>query len=237
MTIPALALMSALRSGNATAPRLTWYGPESERIELSGRVLDNWVAKTANLLQDELDAEPGMVLTINMPAHWKSIVWVLAAWQVGMTVDFGGHRASAGGIYVTDSPEESPAGSVVVAVALGALAMRWPGALADGVVDYSAEVRSHGDVFEPWNSADPASAALYGGDGASVSHTGLLTEFPVDIETGSRILVSAHAGLEKSLRRALGAWSADGSVVLVHSAVEISSHLMAMEHVSAGATE
>ena len=36
-------------------PRLTWYGPDAERVELSGKVLLNWVAKTANLLTDELD--------------------------------------------------------------------------------------------------------------------------------------------------------------------------------------
>ena len=31
-----------------------------------------------------------------------------------------------------------------------ALAPRWPGTLPAGVVDYAAEVRSHGDVFLPW---------------------------------------------------------------------------------------
>ncbi len=59
MSIPAIELMTALRSGQSTSPRLTWYGPDAERVELSGRVLDNWVAKTSNLFQDELDAEPG----------------------------------------------------------------------------------------------------------------------------------------------------------------------------------
>ena len=58
MSIPASELMTSLRSGHATSPRLTWYGPDSERVELSGRVLDNWVAKTSNLLQDELDDRP-----------------------------------------------------------------------------------------------------------------------------------------------------------------------------------
>ncbi|MGN6441414.1 MAG: TIGR03089 family protein, partial [Arthrobacter sp.] len=77
-TIPVIDLMGSLRSGNSTAPRLTWYGPDGERVELSGRVLDNWVAKTSNLLQDELDAEPGMSLRLDMPAHWKSLVWALA---------------------------------------------------------------------------------------------------------------------------------------------------------------
>ena len=84
MSIPAIDLMTALRSGHSTSPRLTWYGPDAERVELSGRVLDNWVAKTSNLLQDELDAEPGMRLRLDLPAHWKSVIWALAAWQLGM---------------------------------------------------------------------------------------------------------------------------------------------------------
>ncbi|MDQ6715007.1 MAG: TIGR03089 family protein, partial [Actinomycetota bacterium] len=42
---------------DATRPRLTFYddadGPtRGERIELSAKVLANWVAKGANLLQD-----------------------------------------------------------------------------------------------------------------------------------------------------------------------------------------
>ena len=44
MNIPATDLMTALRSGHSTSPRLTWYGPDAERVELSGRVLDNWVS-------------------------------------------------------------------------------------------------------------------------------------------------------------------------------------------------
>src|ERR671920_2313620 len=84
MTTPAIDLMANLRSGHSTSPRLTWYGPDGERVELSGRVLDNWVAKTSNLLQDELDAAPGMRLRLDLPAHWKSMIWALAAWQLGL---------------------------------------------------------------------------------------------------------------------------------------------------------
>ena len=41
-------LLSTLRTSQATSPALVWYGPEAERIELSGRVLDNWVAMLAS---------------------------------------------------------------------------------------------------------------------------------------------------------------------------------------------
>jgi len=43
-------------------------GPsQGERIELSGRVLANWVAKAANLLQDDLDAGPGRSMATTQP--------------------------------------------------------------------------------------------------------------------------------------------------------------------------
>ena len=35
--------------------------------ELSGRVLENWVAKTANLLVEELDAAPGSTIALRAP--------------------------------------------------------------------------------------------------------------------------------------------------------------------------
>ena len=41
-------------------PFVTWYDDHrDERVELSYKTFDNWVAKTANLLVDELGAEPG----------------------------------------------------------------------------------------------------------------------------------------------------------------------------------
>ena len=61
-TVP--ALLRALVASDPGRPRITWYddaaGPtRGERIELSARVLANWVAKAANLLVDELDVEAG----------------------------------------------------------------------------------------------------------------------------------------------------------------------------------
>jgi uncharacterized protein (TIGR03089 family) len=229
MSIPAANLMSALRSGHSTSPRLTWYGPDSERVELSGRVLDNWVAKTSNLLQDELDAEPGSTIRLDLPAHWKSFVWALAAWQLGMEVVLDDSTAD---LLVTDNPQDgSGAGyDAVVAVPLAALAMSWPGELPSGVVDYAAEVRSHGDVFMVHNEPAPDLAAVRGNGG--FAHADLIEGFAVAQEPGVRLLVRASEGLEAGLAAALGAWNRDGSVVLVHGDVEISEHLLENERVS-----
>jgi uncharacterized protein (TIGR03089 family) len=229
MSIPASELMTSLRSGHATSPRLTWYGPDSERVELSGRVLDNWVAKTSNLLQDELDAEPGMRLGLSLPAHWKSLIWALAAWQLGMETVLDGGDAE---LLVTDSPETTTAKyDAVIAVALPALAMRWPGELPAGVIDYAAEVRSHGDVFMAHSEPSASGCALKAHDGQRYLHADLITGFAASHDEGARLLVPATEGLETALAGSLGAWSKDGSVVLAHPDVELTDKLLAAERI------
>lgn len=226
---PLSDLMSTLRSGNSTAPRLTWYGPDAERVELSGRVLDNWVAKTSNLLQDELDAAPGMRLRMELPAHWKSMVWALAAWQVGMQTVLDDGAAD----YMVTADPESFEGNydAVIAVALPALAMRWPGALAAGVLDYAAEVRSHGDVFMAHAEPDPSGCAVVAGNGRAYSHQDLLNGFAAHHDEGVRLHVPAGNGLEGALSNALGAWQHDGSVVMTHPDVELTDKLLAAERI------
>ena len=54
-------LLRRLLADDPTRPRLTWYddepGPtQGERIELSAKVLVNWVSKAANLMQDDCAA-------------------------------------------------------------------------------------------------------------------------------------------------------------------------------------
>ncbi|MEO8749738.1 MAG: TIGR03089 family protein, partial [Allobranchiibius sp.] len=83
---PADVLAGLLKS-DPTSPRITCYDDATgERIELSGKVLANWVAKAANLLQDELDAAPGTVVSLRLPPdHWRTYYWAFAAWCVGAT--------------------------------------------------------------------------------------------------------------------------------------------------------
>ena len=239
MSIPAIDLMSALRSGQSTSPRLTWYGPAGERVELSGRVLDNWVAKTSNLLQDELDAEPGTRLRLDLPAHWKSLVLALAAWQLGMEVVLDAAEAE---LLATAEPGPAAAEGAfdaVMAVALPALAMRWLGELPSGVVDYAAEVRSHGDFFMPHVEPEADRRAVRGAAGTVHAHGGLLAGFAAtatasapSAEGGERVLVRAAEGLESVLAQSLGAWQRDGSVVLVHPDVPVTERLLSDERVS-----
>ena len=124
-------LLGRLLATDATRPRLTWYddepGPtQGERIELSGRVLANWVAKAGNLLQDDCAAGPGTTVGLDLPAHWRGVYWALATWSVGATVVLGAGVTDAD-VLVTTSPEAAAAhGGDAVLVSLPALARSHP---------------------------------------------------------------------------------------------------------------
>lgn len=228
-------LLESFRSA-AGAPRLIWYGPDHERVELSGRVLENWVAKTSNMLVEELDAVPGTVVAADVPPHWKSLVWALGGWQVGaVTLLDGGSPADLR--LTMEAREETPdAGrdELRVFVAPGALDMRWPGILPDGAVDYAATVRSYGDVYldEP---AD-GKAELVRTGGAGYTFTDLLDSGPVagaDAPSPGVWLVPASLPLMTVLSAAVGIWADGGTVVLVHPSVEVTERLVAGERITA----
>lgn len=224
------ALLHSLRSGNSSAPRLTWYGPDGERVELSGRVLDNWAAKSSNLLVEELDAEPGTRFRLDLPAHWKSAVLALAGWQAGGVLVDGDAD-----IVFTADPGQASAGQASathVAVALGALELAFPGVLEPGQVDYAALVRQFADSFDPLDppAADDGAAHL---GGEEFSQAGLLERFAAPYEPGARVLVDATRPLREVLAALLGAWAAGGSAVLRHGSVADTARLREAEKITA----
>src|SRR5690625_3641474 len=93
----ATTILDRLATIDSAQPRLTWYGAEDERVELSGRVLANWVIKAANLLVEDSDVEPGSRVSLDLPVHWRSLVWGLAT-------------LVAGGELVLPSPDEEDDG-------------------------------------------------------------------------------------------------------------------------------
>ena len=83
---PPELLDRALRADPAR-PLLTFYDDATdERTELSVTTFANWVAKTANLLQDEFDVGPGSTVAVALPVHWQTAAVLLAAWSCGAAV-------------------------------------------------------------------------------------------------------------------------------------------------------
>lgn len=158
---PADLLRSALATDPAR-PLITYYDDATgERVELSVKTFDNWVAKTANLLQDDLAAAPDDRASLLLPAHWQTAIWLFACWSVGLTVCPGGDPAEAS--LVVSGPDTLEAALSCpgerVALALRPLGGRFP-ELPDGFLDYAAEVPAQGDRFVPYAPVDPDRPAL-----------------------------------------------------------------------------
>jgi hypothetical protein len=66
------------------SPRLTWYGPDAARVELTGRVLVTWVAKTTHQLGEDADVEPGALVRLDLGGDWRAPVFWLAASYLGV---------------------------------------------------------------------------------------------------------------------------------------------------------
>ncbi|GAA1255093.1 TIGR03089 family protein [Oryzihumus leptocrescens] len=215
MRTPA-SLLADLLAADPARPRVTFYDDApgetcGERIELSGKVLANWVAKAGNALQEELDAGPGTVVRLDLPGHWRALYWALAAWSVGATVDLDGTIDAD--VTVTDDPERVPAGGEAVVVTLAALARSHPNPLPAGAMDEARELATYADAFSPWEAPGPRDRALVAGG----EHTAYDAVVPSPgWPAGARVL--ATGDLASVLRTALAAWAVDGSVVLVREA-------------------
>ncbi|MBB5939091.1 TIGR03089 family protein [Streptomyces zagrosensis] len=163
---PADLLRSALAADPAR-PLVTFYDDATgERVELSVATFANWVAKTANLLQGDLAAEPGDRLALLLPAHWQTAVWLLACSSTGVVAEVGGDPAAAD--LVVSGPDTLDAaracGGERMALSLRPLGVRFPQP-PEGFADYAVEVPGQGDQFAPFAPVDPAAPALVVGAG------------------------------------------------------------------------
>ena len=158
-------------------PFLTWYDDaHGQRVELSFKTFDNWVAKVANLLVDELGAGPGDRVAAVLADHWQTAVVLAACWRAGAGVvavdpDAGGAALAAalgaGGVAAAFVREErvaeaaavlaaAPAGPALVALTadLGGRSTHNLGA----ALSFTRVVPSMGDLFVA--AADPRGEAL-----------------------------------------------------------------------------
>ncbi len=192
---------------NPAAPLLTYYDQHTgERIELSGTTTANWVAKTSNLLVDDLDAGPGTRIRIGLPTHWLSFVWLLAAWNVGAIVT--DHDAEIG----VSGPDLVAHEPVKLAASLRPLGGPFETPPA-GFLDLALEVPGHGDHFEAF---DPPTADGLALDlaGTRLTHADLAREAAPE---PSRLLVEPGP-MSRDARLIVSAMSGGGSLVVVASA-------------------
>ncbi|WP_242903235.1 TIGR03089 family protein [Actinomadura terrae] len=178
-------LLRARVADDPSRPFVTFYDDASgERVELSARTFDNWVAKTANFLVDGLAAEPGTRVVLALPPHWQTAVWLMACWSAGLVAEPVDPEAAgeAVGAAVGEAvePDGTSAPYILAAaeevlddvlsggayggaysdadeiVGLSLHALGGPlAACPSGVTDYAVEVRAHGDRFVPDPGVSP----------------------------------------------------------------------------------
>ncbi|BCL15775.1 TIGR03089 family protein [Micromonospora sagamiensis] len=168
-------------AADPTRPLLTWYDDATgERTELSGATLANWVAKTANLLVDDVAAGPGSAAGVLLPPHWQTAAVLLGCWSAGLTV--AGEPGPVDVLFAAaDRVAEADAWSAgeryALALAPFALPLR---EVPAGFADYVVEVRVHGDHFAP-----------YPGGGAELVARAAHRAEELGLAPGDRVLVDA----------------------------------------------
>ena len=220
-TTPADFLPRALAADPAR-PALTFYDDATgERVELSVATLANWVAKTANLLQDDLAVQPGDRVALLLPAHWQTAAWLLACFAAGVVAVPDGDPAGAD--LVVSGPDGLERARACrgerVALSLRPMGARFP-AVPEGFSDYAVEVPAQGDRFAPYSPVEPDAVALALPDGreltgAEVAELAAADAAALGLGPGSRLLSGlawdGWAGLSAGL---LAPLAAGGSVVL-----------------------
>ena len=203
-------VLAAAVAADPARPLLTWYDDATgDRTELSGATLDNWVAKTANLLVDSAGLAPGDSAGVLLPPHWQTAAVLLGCWSAGLAVRGTVARPSAGAQPGTVAqpgaaaqPGEPPQPVDVLFAAADRVgeAAAWPATdryalalaplaaplreLPAGFADYVIEVRGHGDHFAPYPEGGPQDAELCGRAARRGAALG--------IGAGDRVLIDAE---------------------------------------------
>lgn len=210
-------------AGAAGQPLVTFYDDATgERVELSAATYANWVAKTAALLQDELDVAAGDRVLVDLPPHWLGTVWLGAAWSVGAVVATTGAGARQPAAVVCgpggwdDHAAAVAAGTPVVALSLRPMGARFEAPPPAGVVDYGAVVWGQPDDFWPADPVGPDAVAWADGE-AELSQGTLLARAATGPfrEPGTRLLTEAAPASLTGCEALLGPMLAGGGTVWV----------------------
>jgi uncharacterized protein (TIGR03089 family) len=217
-------ILDAQLRTDAARPLVTFYDDATgERVELSVTTYANWVAKTASLLQDELDLERGQLAVVDLPTHWLGAVWLGAAWSLGLRVsddisrlgDVGGPDVVACGPDGLGVYADLAAGLPVVAMSLRAMAGRFTEALPTGVVDYSAVVLGQPDAFTAFDPPAAGDEAWLGSERLSQAQLVGMAESSTLLDRGGRLLTDVNPCSTAGLTTLLAPLVAGGGTVWV----------------------
>lgn len=230
-------------------PFLTFYDTAAGgRVELSYATFGNWLAKTANLIQDDLAAQRGDRIALSAPPHWLTAVWAVAPLLAGAVVDPWGPPRDAAAVVAGGTDPAALAEGLDCAGDRFAISPdplgRPMDAVPDGYGDFTTEVRVHGDRFVSYDPPSANTPALVA-RGRTLTHSELVKAAADEAAalagpgagTGLRLLVDSAA--DRFTGADLVRWlyaplAAGGAVVLVRGADQAELDRIAeVEHTSA----
>lgn len=241
-TVP--ALLDSLLAADPAKPLVTFYDDATgERIELSVKSFENWVAKTANLLQDELSTDPGEHVALWLPTHWQSAVWMCAAASCGVVVSHDPQIETPVDVVVcgpdTVSAATETGAREVVALSLRPMGQGFDTELPQVATDYARSVLAQGDSFLPIGTPDGDAPFVVSSDG-SASQAELLARARESAEAAGlypngRLLTDANPAVPTGFAAGLlAAMVTGGSVVLNRNPDQAAiDGRVAQEHVTA----
>jgi uncharacterized protein (TIGR03089 family) len=221
------ALWRTLVGRNGPRPFLTYHDfGTGERVELSYATMDNWSSKTANLIQDELLADPGSRFLLAAPPHWMTAVWAIAPLLCSAVVSPWGDAARAR--YAVAGPDDEQLEFARACrgerYALSLLPLGRPFAeVPEGFADYVAEVRMHGDRFSAFDPPNADAPALTTSSGDALTHREVLAAAHGRAEEGARLLFAVErtsTDTEGLIDWLYAPLAAGGSVVLARGGSE-----------------
>lgn len=218
------------RLAERSTPALIWrHG--TERVELSGRVLVNWIEKAAGLLVDELDVAAGDLVTVSPRPHWRLVVLALAALRVGATVRFTSAPNADAAVHaeLESSLDPDLPAETLLAVAEPALAFACEAELPGEAVDFCEQVRAFPDVYGGFEEPDLTDVALAD---MGVTHGELLAGALAAASSwteGTSYLPLSAGWDAPALLTTLGVVLRGGAVLLAAEPAEVTEHVLEQE--------
>lgn len=212
-------LLAKILASDPTTPRLTVYDENTgTRLDFSGITLDNWAAKVANMLIEELDLAEDSLISIDLPPGWQAVAVALGALAAGIPVTLFDAATSDVVFIAEDSAQdaaenavesEAPgsgeySGDVVIVTndPFGRGVEETGGTLLPGAIDFGPTVRFYGDQFaQPTRSLADIVADI-------------LPQSLYRFSPTSRVLVQGWSNWLDFVAKVLAPLAAGGSVVI-----------------------
>ena len=188
-------LLAAALARDPAGPLFTYYDDRTgERVELSASTVDNWVAKTANLVVDGAGLGAGDRAAVLLPPHWQAAAILLGSWAAGLTTVDPADSPDVVFASADRADEAFATGAAdVFLLSLAPLGRRLA-TVPPGAQDYAVEVPGFGDHF-----AAPARVTADTPATGDLTHGALLSAASaraaeLGLDAGDRVLVVDSPG-------------------------------------------